>query len=430
MNIEKNTQREKHKGGHKSQSATDKTKVGHNSRSEGKPPQNAVKKNAVKKNRRSKSRNAGKPRHGKARPENTGTQKPVSNNIYSAIDLGTNNCRLLVARQTETGFRVIDSFSRIVRLGEGLSRDGTLSVDAIDRTIEALNICVSKVQRRGVTHMRNVATQACREAKNCDEFIERVEKEVRIKLHIIDPKEEARLAVLGCKALLDKKYRKAIVFDIGGGSTELIWVKISRRGYPEIIDWMSIPFGVVNLSEKYGTLEKVSDADYAEMKQTIANAIEVFGEKNNIQEEVARDKVQLLGTSGTITTLTSMHLELESYDRSRVDGAWVKSSQIKALCEQLSKLDYGERVALKSIGQDRADLVVAGCAILEVIMELWPIDRIRVADRGIREGMLLDMMEENKPQPQHRQKRRFGRKGQGKKTPQHDKSRDVRGAST
>lgn len=425
MNIEKNTQKEKHREGHKSQSATDKAKVTHNSQPEGKPE-----KNVVKKNRWRKTRNVGKPHPGKARPKNSSTQKSISNNIYSAIDLGTNNCRLLVAQQTETGFRVIDSFSRIVRLGEGLSRDGTLSVNAIDRTIEALNICVSKVQRRGVTHMRNVATQACREAKNCDEFIERVEKEVRIKLHIIDPKEEARLAVLGCKALLDKKYRKAIVFDIGGGSTELIWVKISRRGNPEIIDWMSIPFGVVNLSEKYGTLEKVSDTNYAEMKQTIVNAIKVFGEKNNIQEEVARGKIQLLGTSGTITTLTSMHLELETYDRSRVDGAWVKSNQIKELCEQLSKLNYDQRVALKSIGQDRADLVVAGCAILEAIMELWPIDRIRVADRGIREGMLLDMMEKNKPQPQHGQRRRFDRRGQGKKTPQHGAKRTVRESST
>lgn len=339
-------------------------------------------------------------------PHSAQQQKPVSSNIYSAIDLGTNNCRLLVAQQTANGFRVIDSFSRIVRLGEGLNRNGTLSAAAIDRTIDALNICVAKMQRRGVTHMRNVATQACREAQNCDEFIERVEKEVRIKLHIIDPVEEARLAVLGCKALLDRKFSNAIVFDIGGGSTELIWVKIRRNGLPEILDWTSVPFGVVNLSEKYGTMESISAAHYAEMKQTILQGVKPFEQKNNMQGLVEKGQVQLLGTSGTITTLTSMYLDLDSYDRNRVDGAWVDSGRIRDLCQKLAILNYEERVALKSIGADRADLVVAGCAILETIMDLWPIGRIRVADRGIREGMLLDMMRDHAPRGKPRNRRR------------------------
>ncbi|MCF8474732.1 MAG: Ppx/GppA family phosphatase [Emcibacter sp.] len=330
----------------------------------------------------------------------------LSNNIYSAIDLGTNNCRLLIAQQTESGFKVIDSFSRVVRLGEGLGVNANLSKEAIDRTIEALDICVAKIKRRGVTHSRNVATQACREAENCEDFIERVEKEVRIKLQIISPAEEARLAVMGCKALLDKKFSHAIVFDIGGGSTELIWVKINNNGMPEIIDWTSIPFGVVNLSEKYGTQETMSERHYAEMKQMIFNKIKRFEQKNNTQVITKEGKVQLLGTSGTITTLTAMHLELEIYDRNRVDGMWVKSSRIRELCKTLSVLNYEERVSLKTIGADRADLVVAGCAILESIMDLWSIDQIRVADRGIREGMLLEMMTIEKNRNKNRNRRR------------------------
>ncbi|PCI32309.1 MAG: exopolyphosphatase [Alphaproteobacteria bacterium] len=348
----------------------------------------------------------------KKKPDSSGrknnNQKPAAKQIYSAIDLGTNNCRLLVAQKTENGFKVIDSFSRIVRLGEGLSKNGTLSKEAIDRTIEALDICVAKIKRRGVTHIRNVATQACREATNCDEFIERVEKEVRIKLHIIDPAEEARLAVMGCKALLDRKFSNAIVFDIGGGSTELIWVKIRGNGMPEIIDWTSVPFGVVNLSEKYGTKETVSKSRYAEMRQDILSAIKSFEQKNDMEDLVAQGQVQLMGTSGTITTLTAMHLELDYYDRNRVDGTSVKSARIRELCQQLSLLNYEERVALKSIGSDRADLVVAGCAILESIMDLWPIEEIRVADRGIREGMLLDMM--NSPKPGKKNNRRRNNK--------------------
>ncbi len=361
-----------------------------------------------KNNLRDKNKNSRWNKSGKSvKPRN---QNSKSKNIYSAIDLGTNNCRLLVAQQTRNGFKVIDSFSRVVRLGQGLSNNGFLSKEAIDRTIEALDICVAKIKRRGATHMRNVATQACREASNCDEFIERVEKEVRIKLHIIDPAEEARLAVMGCKALLERKYSHAIVFDIGGGSTELIWVKIQGNGKPEIIDWTSIPFGVVNMSEKYGTLETISKGKYAEMKHNILSAITSFAQKNDTAELVSREKVQLLGTSGTITTLTAMHLNLESYDRSKVDGATVNSRRIRELCQQLSRLNYDERTELKSIGADRADLVVAGCAILESIMDLWPTDEIKVADRGIREGMLLDMMDKHRPPVKRHNRRRNSKK--------------------
>lgn len=342
--------------------------------------------------------------------QNQDSQQNNGQKIYGAIDLGTNNCRLLVARQTKEGFRVIDAFSRIVRLGEGLSANGNLSQEAIDRTIEALNICVAKMKRRGVTHMRNVATQACREAENCDDFVERVEKEVRIKLDIIDAAEEARLAVMGCKALLEKRYSNALVFDIGGGSTELIWVKISRAGNPHIIDWTSVPYGVVNLSEKYGTRDAIPPEKYQEMKQTIKDCITEFEAKNNMQDLVREGRVQLLGTSGTITTLTSMHLELEFYNRNVVDGARVASKRMQELCSELSAMNYEERVALKSIGVDRAELVVAGCAILEVIMDFWPIKHIRVADRGIREGMLLDLMAEQNPRRKKNNRRRNRKK--------------------
>ena len=362
--------------------------------------------------------NSRRPNRKKQRkPSNNKNQSLISKNIYSAIDLGTNNCRLLVAQQTANGFKVIDSFSRVVRLGEGLGKnDNILSMEAMDRTIEALNVCLSKIHRRGVTHMRNVATQACREAVNCDDFIERVEKEVRMKLHIIDPAEEARLAMMGCKALLEKKYSNAIIFDIGGGSTELIWVKIKQQGMPEIIDWTSIPFGVVNLSEKYGMTHAIAPHEYAHMKQTIMSAFQSFEVKNNMEELVASGNVQLLGTSGTITTLTAMDMELEVYDRTRVDGAKVASARIRELCNMLSGLNYEERLALRNIGADRADLVVAGCAILESIMDLWPIEDIRVADRGIREGMLLDMMHKFNPPPKGKgRKNTYWRKNKARK---------------
>ncbi|MFC7050592.1 Ppx/GppA phosphatase family protein [Emcibacter nanhaiensis] len=340
---------------------------------------------------------------------------------FGAIDLGTNNCRLLVAHPTASGFKVVDAFSRIVRLGEGLSSSGELSEQAIERTLEALRICVEKMERRQVRFSRNVATQACREAGNCAEFMERVEREVRIKLDIIDPQEEARLAVMGCKALLDERYSNAIVFDIGGGSTELIWLRIGENKNPEIIGWTSVPYGVVNLSEKYGTKHALTDDQYLEMKNMVKAELEAFEEQHGMRAHVERGEVQLLGTSGTITTLTSMHLDLERYDRDQVDGTWVTSAHMQGLCMELSRMSYEQRAARGGIGLDRAELVVAGCAILEAIMDLWPIEHIRVADRGIREGVLLDLMEQNRPKQRSRNnrsgKKKFFRRRRKKKTP-------------
>ena len=316
--------------------------------------------------------------------------------VYGVVDLGTNNCRLLVAVPSPGGFKVIDSFSRIVRLGEGLKENKRISDQATERTVAALKICMDKMRRRGVTRMWNVATQACREAENGDEFVNIIEEQAKIKLNIIDPREEARLAVMGCKELLDTKYNRGVIFDIGGGSTEIIWIEFNEKRTPEIIDWISIPLGVVNLSEEYGTKEALADKHYEEMKERVKEHIVPFEQKHNIQSSIDQNIVQLMGTSGTVTTLTSMHLNQAFYDRSEVDGAWMKSKDLVGICQDLSKLDYAERLALNNIGNDRAELVVAGCAILDAIIDVWPIDDVRVADRGIREGMLHHLMDEQR----------------------------------
>ncbi|MBT5187185.1 MAG: Ppx/GppA family phosphatase [Kordiimonadaceae bacterium] len=342
------------------------------------------------------------------RPRKRHPQKDKNKNghVYGVIDLGTNNCRLLVAVQNSQGFKVIDSFSRIVRLGEGFSEGKKITESATERTISALKVCVDKMNRRGVTHMWNVATQACREAENGVDFVKAVEENVNIKLNIIDPKEEARLAVMGCKALLDTKYNRGVVFDIGGGSTEVIWVEYNHKRRPEIIDWISIPLGVVNLSEEYGTKDALSDAHYIEMKDRIKEHIVPFEETHNISDHITENNVQLMGTSGTVTTLTSMHLNQTYYDRSAVDGAWMKSSDLIDICTDLAKMDFKQRLALNNIGNDRAELVVAGCAIFDAIVDVWPIDDVRVADRGIREGMLHDLMDQQRRENNKKRRKR------------------------
>jgi exopolyphosphatase/guanosine-5'-triphosphate,3'-diphosphate pyrophosphatase len=309
---------------------------------------------------------------------------------YGAIDLGTNNCRLLIARPSEGGFTVIDSFSRIVRLGEGLSRSGELSQEAMDRAVGALGVCAEKLRRRNVSLSRSVATEACRRAKNGEQFADRVRAETGILLDIIEPHEEARLAVLGCHKLLEPGDGPALIFDIGGGSTELVLID-QDEGIPRIRAWWSAPWGVVSLTESEGN-EALEGPDrlkaYARMRERARRAFANFA--TMLPE--GREGIRLLGTSGTVTTLASVHLALPAYDRRAVDGLHVPIEAMQKISGMIAGMDYDERSSLPCIGNERADLVVAGCAILEAIMEIWPARNLGVADRGIREGILRSLM--------------------------------------
>lgn len=312
---------------------------------------------------------------------------------YAALDLGTNNCRLLIARPEGEHFTVIDAFSRVVRLGEGLAASGRLSDIAMDRALGALQVCAEKLRRRNVTLARSVATEACRRAVNGAEFIERVRRETGIALDIISAQEEARLAVLGCHILLDAGHGPAVIFDIGGGSTELVLIESGER-VPRILDWASVPWGVVSLTDTVGRVEAVDEAGrrarFDQMRGLVANSFAPFAER--IADFARADNIRLLGTSGTVTTLASLHLELPQYDRRAVDGLIVPSSAMRAIGDRLSSMTPGERRTLPCIGPDRADLVVAGCAILAAILDIWPAERLGVADRGIREGILRSLM--------------------------------------
>ena len=314
--------------------------------------------------------------------------------FYGALDLGTNNCRLLIAQPTPAGdFTVVDAFSRIVRLGEGVARSGRLSDAAMERTLAALRICANKLRFWGVRRMRLIATQACRRAENGPEFLRRVRQQLGLQLEIIDAETEAHLAVLGACPLIDRQARHVLVFDIGGGSTELLWVEKNDSGDRTVRDWISLPEGVVTLSERFGGAE-VSPETYAAMRAHVRQALVDFAERLQAQGLPALP-CHLLGTSGTVTTITGVVLGLSRYDRARVDGSWLNRAQVRNVSERLRTMSLAERRAQGCIGEDRADLVVAGCAILEEIMAIWPVERVRVADRGLREGILTRLMEED-----------------------------------
>lgn len=374
---------------------------------------------AKRKRRRGRRRSAGSQQTGSPIPSQADTQTgaqaviedPAPSKaaetlppIYGALDLGTNNCRLLVAKRVKEGYRVIDAFSRIVRLGEGLAHTGALSQEAMDRAVEALGICADKMRRRGVTHVRTIATEACRMASNGPEFIERVKRETGITLDVVSPEDEAKLAVAGCAPLLCPKTGSALVFDIGGGSTELMWVRRSNRGRGVIEDWVSLSSGVVTLSETYGGKELTPEG-FEKMVSHITEQLVEF--RDRVSEKGLPERgFHLLGTSGTVTTIAGVQMGLRRYDRSRVDGAWVSPEDVTRITEQLVHMSFEERAENPCVGYERADLVLAGCAILKAIMIAWPADRLRVADRGLREGILFSLMQAAEPRTRRKRKRR------------------------
>ena len=318
--------------------------------------------------------------------------------VFAAVDLGTNNCRLLIAKAAPRGMRVIDSYSEVVKLGEGLATTGRLSDTSMDAAVDALKVCAEKISRRGVTSWRCVATQACRQATNGEAFVQRVREDVGLRLDIISPRMEARLSVMGCVNLVDPRKQVALVVDIGGGSTELSWVDIGKLGprptpgrKPPISAWTSIPVGVATLSEMYPEREDRA-AWYAAMKTKVRECLVEQGAHTRFTQVFQQGRGHIIGTSGTITSLAGVHLRLPHYQRRRVDGLWMPTDNAVALAREMASRDIVERAAVPSIGKDRAKLLVAGCAIIDVLCEIWPAKRIRVADRGLREGILLGLI--------------------------------------
>ncbi|WP_337183376.1 exopolyphosphatase [Shinella sp.] len=319
---------------------------------------------------------------------------PYDAPLYAALDLGTNNCRLLVAQPTRPGqFRVVDAFSRIVRLGEGLGASGRLSDEAMDRSVEALKVCAAKLRNRNIRRSRLIATEACRAAENGETFLHRVREETGLELEIINRETEARLAVSGCSSLVGREAKSVVLFDIGGGSSEIAVIRIgenrSSRLANHITHWTSLPVGVVTLSERHGGRD-VTPESFAGMVAEVEGMLANFDCPGEIV--YAPEDFHLIGTSGTVTTLAGVHLDLPRYDRRRVDGVWLSDDEVTAMQARLLSWDFSARAANPCIGPDRADLVLAGCAILEAIRKRWPSRRMRVADRGLREGLLTDMM--------------------------------------
>ncbi|MCK5040836.1 MAG: Ppx/GppA family phosphatase [Sphingomonadales bacterium] len=347
----------------------------------------AVNKSSQKPAKKSANRNRTKNGYNKSRQNRK--------KVFAALDLGTNNCRLLVATPLANSFRVVDAFSRIVGLGEGLDTHGVISDVSMERAIASLHICAQKLKRRQVTHLRAVATEACRKADNRGLFVDRVREETGIALDIISAEAEAKLAVEGCQQLFKPELKKAIVFDIGGGSTEISAVSVAADGSLSMDMWTSLPIGVVRLAENIST--SIAEGDYKEIVAGIEAEIKPFVQALMQKDQdwktaFLNDEIQLVGSSGTVTTLAALQLGLESYNRNIVDGSWLDRAVLQQVAQNTALISYEERSAIPSIGADRAKLLIPGCAILDAVLGQFTFGEICIADRGIREGVLRGLM--------------------------------------
>ena len=339
---------------------------------------------------------------------------------YAALDLGTNNCRLLIAAPASNGFRIVEAYSRIVRLGEGMTETGRLQEPAMARALAALKTCADRIGRHKVVGLRAIATQACRSAENGAEFLKRVEAATGLKLEIITPKQEAQLSVAGCLNLFDRDGADAaLVIDVGGGSTELSWVDLTDgaldgqagRFEPHrlpIRAWLSMPVGVVSLAERFPEAAGDADVWFQAMVDDVKHRIVAFPHAEKMRDVFAGGRTHMVGTSGAITSLAGVHLGLSRYDRARVDGLWLTTDDCRAVTDRLIRLTPAQRALEPCIGPDRADLVLAGAAILRAVQDVWPCDRARVADRGLREGLLLSLMSAPSKRRRRRRRRRGG----------------------
>jgi exopolyphosphatase / guanosine-5'-triphosphate,3'-diphosphate pyrophosphatase len=315
---------------------------------------------------------------------------------FAALDLGTNNCRMLVGAPSGDSFRVLDSFSRIVRLGEGLHHTGALSELAMGRALSALHACAARLARRPVRRLRAIATEACRRAANGREFLARVKQETGLDIGVISGREEAELALESCTPLLPSDGRRALLFDIGGGSTELAWVRLTEAR-PQLIGYDSLPVGVVTLAERWGNAGFTADG-FAAMVDDVAARLAAFESIHCIGHEIRDGGVTLLGTSGTVTTLAGIALALPRYRRPLVDGVVLSAEDAADALASLRAMGREGLAGHPCVGPDRVDFVLPGCAVFAAITRLWPAPKVIVADRGLREGMLLRMMHGDRAQ--------------------------------
>ena len=301
-------------------------------------------------------------------------------NRFAAIDLGSTNCRLVIVDIIEDKYKIICSFSEILNLGRNLSFSNEFNDEIIEKTIEIFKIISQKLKYYNVLSYRCVATEACRQSINSDELVKRIHERTNIEIEIIPSKEEARLCLKSCLNHNVNLNDFNLVFDIGGGSTEIIIFDsiYSNKDF----DFLSIPIGVINFSEKVSLFKTEKVLGQLEKQMMF------FSKKKKIHNE----PISIIGSCGTVTTLCAIHLKLNYYQKSLVDNTLLEIEDLKQTCNFVKRLSSEEKEKHPCIGPQRINLLDNGILILEKILESWPVKRILVSDRGLREGIILDQI--------------------------------------
>lgn len=304
---------------------------------------------------------------------------------FAAIDLGSRNCRTIVGCQSKAGaFEYIETYSKSVSLADGVAASKKLSRKSMDRTIEALAFC-SKVLSRyaGLTYLA-VATDAMRRAENASVFIKRVKRELGLIISIITPQEEAYYAALGCIEVLSLETEIFVVFDIGGGSSEIALCRQKSDKDIELIDSLSIPYGVINLLE---SKDHLTFSGYSNLVQKISDLSRDFLNQYATTLDFVNN-FQCIGTSGTTTTVAALNMNLRFYDREKINDSILQFSEILKTVHYVQSLSEDERKLHPYISQSNEDLVLGGLTILEGIVRGLPASTITVTDRGVRDGVV------------------------------------------
>ena len=308
----------------------------------------------------------------------------MSSVSLAAIDLGTNSCRLMITSQK--GF-VIYRRTATTKLGEGLHAAGKFTDEAIERGLKCLAEYADIMRDYGVAEYKAIATASCRMAENGADFVKAVEELCGLKLDIVSPEEEALLNVKGARLNADKNAEYVMVYDLGGGSTEITLATNSET--PKIIYTISVPWGARNATEAYGLLE-YDEEKAAKLRAEVQKYTADFLQHSEFEKY--RDKCECIATSSTPLRLVSMARGLGSYNRYNVDGVAENVAELDKQIAKIQKMDFVHAAENPYIGENRAMIFQAACVIFKTIYDDLQIKVLTASLKGAQEAMINDLV--------------------------------------
>ena len=296
--------------------------------------------------------------------------------MQAAIDVGSNTVRMLIGECRDNMLYPEKYYRSISRLAGGFSPQNELADESMERTLDVLNRYSKILQSSGVADVRVVGTAALRRAVNRQLFVDRVQTETGLVIEIIDGAEEARLMARGVLSVVQPVPAAAVIFDIGGGSTEFVCVQQGMIKFQQ-----SYALGVVQLSEGFSTVQQRNNY----VAQVVSRFVAMLA-----GHDLLAQPYQLIGTAGTLTTLAAMHLQLAEYDARLINNHVIPAGYLRTLQLKLQAMSEFERENLIGMEKGRGDLILPGLDIVLQLLERFELKELKIADSGLLEGVLLE----------------------------------------